>query len=76
MHTAKLFKNGGSQSVRLPKEFRLPGDRVRISKRGNRIILEPIEPGYASAIEALSQFSDDMFRQGRRQPRMQRRKGL
>lgn len=40
---AKLFANGRSQAVRLPKEFRLPGSEVRISREGNRVILEPIE---------------------------------
>lgn len=41
--TAKIFKNGRSQAVRLPKEFRLEGTEVKISKQGNKIILEPLE---------------------------------
>ncbi|MGD9541285.1 antitoxin [Methylocystis sp.] len=41
--TAKLFKHGRSQAVRLPKEFRMPGTEVRVSKVGNKVILEPIE---------------------------------
>lgn len=40
---AKLFRNGRSQAVRLPKEFRLPGEEVLIRKEGNAVILEPIE---------------------------------
>ncbi len=40
--TAKLFANGRSQAVRLPKEFRMPGTEVRIHRDGDRIILEPI----------------------------------
>ncbi|MEF3366599.1 AbrB/MazE/SpoVT family DNA-binding domain-containing protein [Methylocystis sp. 9N] len=43
MATAKLFQHGRSQAVRLPKEFRLPGTEVRVSKIGNKVILEPIE---------------------------------
>jgi antitoxin VapB len=39
---AKLFTHGRSQAVRLPKEFRLPGKEVRVSRVGNRVILEPI----------------------------------
>ncbi len=39
---AKLFANGRSQAVRLPKEFRLPGSEVRIHREGSRIILEPL----------------------------------
>jgi antitoxin VapB len=40
--TAKLFTLGRSQAVRLPKEFRLPGNEVRVSRRTRRVILEPI----------------------------------
>ena len=43
MPEAKLFMTGGSQAVRLPKEFRFSGDRVRIRKDGDRVILEPIK---------------------------------
>jgi antitoxin VapB len=41
--TAKIFMHGRSQAVRLPKEFRLPGKEVRVSRDGNKIVLEPIE---------------------------------
>lgn len=41
--TAKLFQHGRSQAVRLPKEFRLPGKEVRVSKVGDKVILEPME---------------------------------
>ncbi|MDQ3266276.1 MAG: AbrB/MazE/SpoVT family DNA-binding domain-containing protein [Myxococcota bacterium] len=40
---AKLFRNGGSQAVRLPKECRLPGDEVAVTLDGDRIVLEPID---------------------------------
>ncbi len=40
--TAKLFKNGHSLAVRLPRAFRLPGKEVSIHREGNRIILEPL----------------------------------
>ena len=40
---AKLFQNGRSQAVRLPKEFRFEGSEVRISKVGEKVILEPLE---------------------------------
>ena len=44
MHArAKVFKNGSSQAVRLPKEFRFPGREVLISKKGDKVILEPIK---------------------------------
>jgi virulence-associated protein VagC len=41
MKTAKLFRTGGSQAVRLPKEFRLEGSEVYILQEGDRIILLP-----------------------------------
>jgi len=41
MKTAKLFKHGGSQAVRLPKEFRFKGTEVIIEKKGDTIILKP-----------------------------------
>lgn len=41
--TAKLFMNGRSQAVRLPKEFRFKGTEVRVSKVGDKVILEPAE---------------------------------
>jgi antitoxin VapB len=40
--TAKIFMNGRSQAVRLPKEFRLPGKEVRVTKVGDKVILEPL----------------------------------
>ncbi len=39
---AKLFTNGQSQAVRLPKEFRFEGDRVRIRRLGSAVVLEPV----------------------------------
>lgn len=40
---ARLFKSGGSQAVRLPKEFRMPGDRVRVRRgKGSELILTPL----------------------------------
>jgi len=41
--TAKLFMHGRSQAVRLPKEFRFEGNEVRVSRVGDKVILEPLE---------------------------------
>ena len=41
--TAKLFMNGRSQAVRLPKAFRFEGTEVRIRKQGDKVILEPVK---------------------------------
>ncbi|MGA8530927.1 MAG: type II toxin-antitoxin system VapB family antitoxin [Acidobacteriaceae bacterium] len=40
--TAKLFQNGRSQAVRLPREFRFKGDRVRIVKTSDGVLLKPM----------------------------------
>ena len=45
--TAKLFRHGRSQAVRLPKEFRLPGKEVRVRRIGHAVLLEPIERSLA-----------------------------
>jgi antitoxin VapB len=42
IETAKLFKHGGSQAVRLPKNFRLPGKEVRVRRLGRGVLLEPM----------------------------------
>jgi antidote-toxin recognition MazE-like antitoxin len=44
MATAKLFRNGRSQAVRLPKEFRFEGTELSIRREGNAVILEPLRP--------------------------------
>jgi len=43
--TAKIFQNGRSQAVRLPKAFRFEGTEVKIRKEGEKVILEPLVPG-------------------------------
>jgi antitoxin VapB len=70
MTTAKLFQNGQSQAVRLPKAFRLPGKEVYIKKVGNAIVLIPMDHPWETLFESLSQFSDD-FMHGPEQPDMQ-----
>ena len=50
--TAKLFMSGRSQAVRLPKEFRFEGTEVRISKIGDKVILEPLQKKQPIDIDA------------------------
>lgn len=70
---AKLFQNGRSQAVRLPKEFRFEGDRVRIRRVPQGVLLEPLIPDTARWFEQLDQFNSEPF-VARRQPRTPRRK--
>ena len=41
--TAKIFRHGCSQAVRLPKEFRMPGTEVRVARFGRGVLLELLE---------------------------------
>ena len=62
--TAQLFMHGRSQAVRLPKEFRFEGTEVRVSKVGDKVILEPAEqkPFDAAAWRAgLEEYKDIPF---------------
>lgn len=77
MATARVFKSGNSQAVRLPKEFRLEGPEVEIFRRGDEIVLREKKPkGMERAYELLAGLSDDFFAEGRHDPPPQKRKGL
>ena len=67
MKTAKLFKNGQSQAVRLPKEFRMAGREVYIKKESEAIVLLPKEKSWESLFESLNHFEKD-FKIERNQP--------
>lgn len=72
MQTAKLFQNGKSQAVRLPKEFRFMGDRVYMKRMGDAVILLPYGTPWQSLVDSLSLFSSD-FMDERTQPATQER---
>ncbi len=67
MTSAKLFRNGQSQAVRLPREFAFPGREVFVRRVGNAVLLVPTEDPWAGFEAALDQFSDD-FMSDRAQP--------
>jgi len=67
MKSAKLFKNGESQAVRLPKEFRFSGDEVFIKRVGNAVVLLPKARSWATLLESLEKFPPD-FMTNREQP--------
>jgi len=72
VETAKLFRNGRSQAVRIPKEFRFEGTEVLIKKIGNAILLIPYREPWQTLFDSLNQFSDD-FMETRHQPEQQAR---
>ncbi len=76
MMTAKLFENGRSQAVRLPKEYRFNGDEVAINKVGDIVILMPKENKWSAFLNSLELFSDDFMSDGREQPTVQEREAL
>jgi antitoxin VapB len=76
METAKLFQNGQSQAVRLPRKFKMPGNAVKISREGNKVILEPLETTWDSLFSSLVDFPEDFMERGREQPEMQKRESL
>ncbi|HEX4074293.1 MAG TPA: type II toxin-antitoxin system VapB family antitoxin [Candidatus Acidoferrales bacterium] len=72
---AKIFRNGRSQAVRLPREFRFEGDEVRIRKVGDGVLLEPLIPDAKKWLAELERLNTESFMQdGRKQPKAPRRK--
>ncbi|MDD4296755.1 MAG: type II toxin-antitoxin system VapB family antitoxin [Ruminiclostridium sp.] len=67
METAKLFVNGQSQAVRLPKEYRFSGNEVYIRKIGNAVMLFPKERVWETFLNSLDSFTDDFFADEREQ---------
>jgi antitoxin VapB len=76
MKKAKLFKNGQSQAIRLPKEFRFEGDEVYIKKLGSAVLILPQKrQAWDNLLNSLEEFSDD-FLSARNQPSLQKREDL
>lgn len=60
MDKAKIFMNGDSQAVRLPKEFRFQGKEVYIRKDGDRVILTPVDNAVDRFWNTVNQFTEDL----------------
>jgi len=74
METAKLFNNGGSQAVRLPKGCRFEdSSEVYVKKHGDVVYLFPQERAWEIFLDSLDMFSDDFMADGRNQPPAQDR---
>ena len=61
METAKIFTNGGSQAVRLPKTCRFNDDEVLVNHIGDIVILFPKEDRWQSLLRSLDLFTDDFL---------------
>jgi antitoxin VapB len=60
--TASVFWTGGSQAVRLPKEFRVKGDCVLVRREGDAIVLEPVHEWPDDYVESFAGVPDDFSR--------------
>jgi antitoxin VapB len=76
MQSAKLFINGRSQAVRLPKEFQFSGKDVLIQKVGDAVILLPHDKSWEVFLHGLNSFTEDFMDAGREQEKNQEREDL
>ena len=65
METAKIFENGRSQAVRLPKKFRFNTDEVVVQQLGAAVLLVPKDALWQTFMDGLDSFTDDIFEDGR-----------
>jgi antitoxin VapB len=76
MATAKVFRSGNSQAVRLPKQYRLKSKEVEIYRRGDEIVLREKRGNMVRAFELLASLPEDVQVRPRRKDLPQKRKGL
>ena len=76
MATARVFKSGNSQAVRLPKQFRVKSKEVEIYKRGDEIVLKEKLVGMERAFELISELVNVDALKDRKKDKPQKRKGL
>ena len=74
MMSSKVFISGNSQAIRLPKDYQVEDKDLLIQKIGNTIILFPKKNPWEAFEKSLNEFSDDFMADGRKQPKMQKRK--
>ncbi len=76
MNTAKIFKSGNSQAVRLPKEFQFDASEVQIFRRGDEVVLKQQPQNLVRVYELLTELSDDFMEKGREQLSVQEREAF
>ena len=76
MMTAKVFENGRSQAVRLPKECRFDADEVAVNKVGDIVMLVPKTSRWNSFMQAIDMFTPDCFEDVREDVEVQERESL
>ncbi|MBT4201294.1 antitoxin [Desulfobacula sp.] len=73
MNTAKIFRSGNSQAVRLPKDFQFDVSEVEIYRRGDEVVLRKKLQNLSRVFDLLTDMSADFMEDGRNQPPMQER---
>lgn len=73
MNTAKIFRSGNSQAVRLPKDFQFDVSEVEIYRRGDEVVLRKKLRNLSRVFDLLTGMSADFMEDGRNQPPMQER---
>jgi antitoxin VapB len=68
MATAKLFRHGGSQAVRLPRAFRFEGTEVEIERRGREVVLRPKRKAGPKTLADVARYMREHFPEGRHFP--------
>lgn len=76
MEIARVFENGRSQAVRLPKKFRFADDEVIVQRLGHAVILVPKEEAWQTFLDGVNTFTDDFFTDGRRSEQLTVRENL
>ena len=76
MTTARVFKSGNSQAVRLPKQFRVKSKEVEIYRRGDEIVLKEKPVGMEQAFDLIANLPGEILHIRRGKDRPQKRKGL
>jgi len=76
MAKAKIFWSGRSQAIRLPKEFRFPGEEVLISRRGSAVVLEPVADDWSWLDDVSGKLDRDFVEAAKEKPAPQKRPEL
>lgn len=76
MMTAKIFKNGRSQAVRLPKECRFNTEEVAVNRVGDIVMLIPMDNKWDNFIQAIDMFTEDFMENGRGNQLIQEREEI
>ena len=76
MITAKVLKNGNSQTLNLPKEYHFSSDEIMVNTIGDIVLLLPKKNKWASFIKGINMFSEDFMQDGRATDVLQEREEL